>query len=180
MPKRIYPLTVTVPAGTQQSNPVSQSFTTEDNQLDAIELIIPPGHNGLTGVRVMKGDTQLIPWGSNSWIIGNDYSREFPVDDYLPTRDVTVQAYNMGNFAHSFYLRAIIEDYVPQTGQSLSGENQTLNLGASVVSPDPLSSDAILGVGTADAINNGSVSADDLIPIDTSDIISDATPPPLG
>lgn len=172
MAKRIYPLTVTVPAQTFYFAPQTTPFITEDNQLDSIELVIPPGHNGLTGVRVMKGDTQLIPWGSGTWIQGNDYSRVFPVDDYVPTGDISVVAFNSGNYPHSFYLRMTMEDYTPQTSSNLASESQVINLGQAQPSQDPLSAGAILGNSTVDALSTGEITAEDLLPSSV-----DTTPP---
>jgi hypothetical protein len=162
---RVYPLTLSVPAGTLPTAPQTTPFVTEDNVILTIELEVPPGHNGLTGIRVMKGDTQLLPFGANSWIIANDYSRVFPIDDYIPTGDIKVQAYNQGSYPHAFYLRMTMTDYTPLTAGKSNTEGAALPLTTSSGVIDPLSPDAILGTDTTTALANGLVTADELLPV---------------
>lgn len=180
MASRIYPLTVTVPAGTGPSTPLITPWFTEDNTIVSIELDIPPGHNGLTGIRVMKGDIQLIPWGSNSWIIGNDIDHTFPVNAYVPTKDVAIWAYNNGSYQHSFYLRMWVEDYNPPTGTQPLGEGGALPVGTITPSPDPLSPDAILGPDTTAALVNGDVTAADIAPVFTDNLTVAPVAQPTG
>lgn len=162
---RIYPLQLNVPAGTLPTAPQITPWVTEDNVVVSIELEIPPGHNGLTGIRIMKGDTQLLPFASNTWIIANDYSRVFPIDDYIPTGDLKVQAYNQGSYPHAFFLRMTMTLYTPQVaGSSPTDANALTGLTGSGA-PDPLSPDAILGTDTTAALSSGAVTADQLLPV---------------
>lgn len=180
MASRIYPLVVTVPAGTAIATPQVTPWFTEDNTVVSIELEIPPGHNGLTGIRVMKGDTQLIPWGSGSWIVGNDLEHSFSVNDYLPTRDVTIQTYNTGQYPHSFYLRMWVEDYNPPGRLATNPETAALPTGAITSTPDPLSPDAILGPDTASALSSGQLTPSDVTPVITENLTVPPTPQPTG
>lgn len=162
---RIYPLQLSVPAGTLPSAPQVTPWVTEDNVIVTIELEIPPGHNGLTGIRIMKGDSQLLPFGPNSWIIANDYSRVFPIDDYIPTGDIRVQAYNQGSYPHAFFLRMTMTLYTPLIAGSSPVEASALSLPTGSGVADPLSPDAILGTDTTAALANGLVTADQLLPV---------------
>lgn len=179
---RVYPLTVTVPAGTPVAHPVSVPWVTEDAVVSDIEVLIPPGPNGTTGVRVMKGDVQLIPWGAPSWIIGNDYDRTFALGGYLPTSDITVEAYNIGQNTHSFYLRMSVISLNAGIAANSASPSDVIDLGPSQGSSDPLSPDAILGAGVTDALASGAITADDLTPPPpdlAEPSAADASPPPF-
>lgn len=170
MAARIYETQFTVPAGTALASPVTQTWVTEDNTIVDIELEVPPGHNGLTGIRVTKGGTSLLPYNSNSWIVANDYSRTFPVNDYIPTGDLTLQGYNTGQYNHTFYLRMTVTDYNPTTSTDPSQPLPDLPTGDITSAPDPLSPDAILGTSTTAALTDGTLAADDIT------VASDGTP----
>lgn len=176
---RVYPITVTVPAGTSQNAPISVPWVTEDAVLSDVEILIPPGANGVAGIRIMKGDVQLLPWGANSWIIGNDYNRTFPIGGYLPTSDIKIQAYNAGSNQHSFYLRmSVITNDTTPSMQSTSSAG-IADLAAPSSSSDPLSPDAILGPDTVAALNDGTITADDIAPVPppiTPPSLADLTP----
>lgn len=177
---RIYPLTVAVPAGTPIAAPISVSWVTEDAIVDEIEIQIPTGPNGTTGIRIMKGDIQLIPWGANSWIVGNDYNRVFPVGGYLPTRDIKVQAYNIGQNQHTFYLRMTVRSDTSGTLASSQAVTTPVDLGTPQGSSDPLSPEAILGTDTVLALTSGTLTAADLAPIPpelTPPSVTDTTQP---
>jgi hypothetical protein len=163
MASRIWELQITVPAGTVIAAPLVTPWLTEDNLLNTVELVIPPGHNGLTGIRVMKGDVPIIPYSANSFIVGNNYAHEFTVNDYVQTSDVKVQTYNIGSYPHTFYLRATLSDYLGPNDSGQGSLSQTLLVGEVQASPDPLSPDAILGVTATDALVSGQVTADDLV-----------------
>ncbi len=168
--ERIYPLTVTVPAGTAQATPVSVPWVTEDNTIVDIEVYVPPGHNGLTGIRIMKGDVQLLPFGANSWITANDYYRVFSIGGFVPTSDLKIQAYNTGNYPHSFYLRMGVVLYTPTSAGLGATESSALPLDTSAPASDPLSPDALIGPDATIALTNGIIQPSDLVPLDTSTI----------
>ncbi|SRR5712691_4136878 len=170
-PNRVYSITVTVQPGTLPAVPLSTPWVTEDNTIISIEFEVPPGHNGLTGVRIMKGDTQLLPFTANTWLIANDYTRVFAINDYVPTRDIKVQAYNQGSFAHSFYLRMTMTDYIQGPGVSSPTEQGALTFAAISPVPDPLSPDGLLGADTVAALATGQITASDLAGIDTATLI---------
>lgn len=180
MATRIYQITFTVPAGTLPTAPLTVPWLTEDNVVNDIELEIPSGHNGVTGVRVMKGDVQLLPWGQNSWIIATNYTHVFPVGDYVPTADVKLQGYNQGTVAHSFYLRMSISDYVQPRVVEQQPITPFVPATTITTSPDPLSPDAVLGLVTADQLGTGEITATQVQLIDTSDLTAPPEPAPTG
>jgi hypothetical protein len=177
-PPRVYSIAFTVPAGTPQSAPISKTWRTEDNTIEDIELEIPPGHNGLTGIRVMKGDVQILPWSQGTFIVANDYVRTFPIGVYVPTSDVTLQAYNTGSFPHTFYLRMTVTTYDQPSAQQSSASTQALPAEPVTSAPDPLSPDALIGPDTASALSDGTITPADVAPVDASNLTIPPEPQP--
>jgi hypothetical protein len=150
---RVYSLTVAVPAGTAIASPVTVPFPLETNLLADIEILIPSGHAGLTGIRIQRGDVIVLPWGQGSWLIGSDYVRTFPVDENINANALTVAAYNTDIFPHSFYLRARISD-APAAPAALPPVQQAdTTLTDTVAIPGPLTPDALLGPDTVAALS---------------------------
>jgi hypothetical protein len=163
---RIYQIEVTVPAGTLSSAPQVTPWFTEDAIIGDIELLIPSGPNGSTGIRVMKGDVQLIPWGEPGWLIGNDYNRSFPIGGYLPTSDVSIQTYNDGQYDHTFYLRmSVTTDTSAQTATTPVAD-LTIEAGSATSPADPLSPDAILGPALTAGLASGDLTSGAPAPIE--------------
>jgi hypothetical protein len=169
-PPRVYEITFTVPAGTLPAAPFSQTWKTEDAVIADIELIVPSGHNGVTGFRVMKGDVQLLPFSRGTFLIANNYSRVFPIGTYIPTGDLKLQGYNQGVNPHSFYVRMTVTDYTPPVSSDIGNASQALPVGVTATPADPLSPDAILGPDTTSALASGTVTADDLTPSLATDV----------
>lgn len=180
MATRVWEISVTVPAGTPRNAPLVTPWLTEDNYLNSIELEVPPGHNGLTGIRVMKGDVSLLPWSIGTFVVANDYTHEFVIGDYVPTADVSIQAFNTGQYSHTFYLRAVISDWDLTGGKTLASPSAALTVGTITASPDPLSPDAILGTDTAALLADGTLTANDLQSVTTENLTVPPAPVPAG
>lgn len=174
-PARIYDIAVTVAPGTLPANPQVTPWVTEDNDVPEIEIEIPPGHNGLTGIRVMKGDVQLLPYGVNTFLIANDYSRVFPVGEFLPTSDVKIQTYNQGTYPHTFYLRMTILNHEVTAQVPPAGTVSALSFTETPAVTDPLSPNGLIGDNVATALTNGTLTAADLEPVTPEDV---TVPPP--
>lgn len=163
--QRVYAIAVTVPPGTLPSNPQVTPWVTEDNVIVSIELEVPPGHNGLTGIRIAKGGNQILPFSAGTWIIANDYVHTYELRDQLPTSDMAIQAYNQGAYTHTFYLRMSVTNFYPPPANTGVTETDVLPLGQSDVLIDPTSPDVVLGPDTTQALLNGTVTPGQLTPI---------------
>ena len=118
---RYYPVSLTVPAGTAIATPVSQAVPLENNYLVDIEIEIPSGHSGFTGLRVLSSSQQVLPWGNSSWIVADGYNRVFPWNEEVGSKAISVQGYNTDTIAHTFYLRFHIVNLpviTPTTGST--------------------------------------------------------------
>lgn len=107
---RYYPLDITVPNGTSISSPLTTLTTLENAILVDVEILIPPGHNALTGIRVRQSRQQIIPWGNDSWISADNYVRVFDVNAEIGSKSISVQTYNGDTFDHTFYMRFHIRE----------------------------------------------------------------------
>lgn len=150
---RIYPVTLTAPPGTLPTGPITQPVTLENASLISIELLIPPGHCGFTGLRVRSSRQQVLPWGNIDWIIADNYTNTFPVNEEIGSRAISIQAYNTDVYDHTFYIRLLIRDLIspgtgglsgamtPVIGQMQGGQGSTSPLesigGGIVVTPLP-------------------------------------------
>lgn len=107
---RYYPLELVVPPQTTEAAPLSTVIPMENSLLVDIEVIIPDGHLGQTGVRILQSQQQILPWGNRSWLRGNGYSRIFQVNEEIGARAMSVQGYNIDFRQHTFLLRFHIRD----------------------------------------------------------------------
>lgn len=118
---RYYEQDITVTGGTTPTNPATTNIALENALLVDVEILIPPGHNALTGVRIRQSRQQIIPWGNNSWISADNYSRIFDVNSEIGSKAISVQTYNNDTFDHTFYMRFHIRELRTDTGSTASG-----------------------------------------------------------
>lgn len=109
---RYYPFTVTTDPGVDRTDPHGTTLTVPDTRLTRVEVIIPSGHVGLTGLALFYSGTQILPWeGNDSWIIGEDDRLTFPIDVNV-TDELLAVSYNDDIYMHSHYLRLKLDDLV--------------------------------------------------------------------
>jgi hypothetical protein len=143
------PLTVTTPTGTTSTAPQSTPIDLGDVQLVQVELRIPPGHSGLTGVSVQYAGQSLVPWATEGgWIIGDDDLLSFDVG-FEVGQGLTVVTYNAGTFTHSHYLRFLWQ---------------------------PLGADELTGVASTDLLPIMSLTGTVAAPTDTVDLSLPSSP----
>jgi len=109
MPARVYEADLTVPAGTAIAAAVSAVWALDEGTLVNVRIVVPPGHNGLTGVRVLWAGTPIIPYGGAPYIIANDDKMDWDINQDVNTGSITVQGYNLDIWPHTFYLRGLLD-----------------------------------------------------------------------
>ena len=129
---RLYLHSVTVPAGTLQAAPHSEPFPLEDAYLILINLILPKGHSGYTGIRILRSGQEIVPYSNTKFIVSNDRVIPISFRSAINASGLVIQAYNTDVYDHTFYLEATITDTPPVTASALQLET--------VISPDVLSS----------------------------------------
>lgn len=112
---RLYSTVVTTASGVLDSAPNDTPWPLEDALLQSIEIVIPDGHAGLTGIRILQAGAQIIPFDLYSWINGNNERIVLPFNGEMTATGLIIETYNTGTFAHSHYVRAVISD-LPAAG----------------------------------------------------------------
>ena len=110
MSNRIYTTQFDVAAGTAIASPVSQAIVLDDVRLDAVRLIIPPGHAALTGMSIWWGGIQIAPFGTGTWFTGDNEIFDYPFDGEITARGLQLRGYNLDIFLHSFRMRWLVSD----------------------------------------------------------------------
>jgi hypothetical protein len=112
---RLYYTSVTIPAGTLQSAPVSTPWVLEEAHLKYIDIIIPDGPGGTAGFRILWAQQQIIPWANNSYLAPNNEKIHVDTDVDITISGLVIQTYNTDTWPHTFYFRGLISDLkVPQ------------------------------------------------------------------
>lgn len=99
-----------VPAGTTAASPASVAVDLSTTVLREVQLLIPPGHAGVTGLAIEYSGARLLPWDQpNSWIIGDDLNLTFELVFPVST-PLRVKGFNLGVYDHTFHLRIKRDD----------------------------------------------------------------------
>lgn len=123
---RHYSFEVDVNPGIVSTNPGVAPVTLENAILVDVEIIIPPGHAGLTGIQIRQSGTGIIPFATNKFITGNDYSRVFPINTEIGSRAISVAVFNTDVFTHLFWVRFHLADISRAATQATADAAQPL------------------------------------------------------
>lgn len=110
------PINVFTTAGTLRSAPLTSTFQLPHGTIEAVDLVIPPGHLGVTGIAILMSQAIVLPWSLGAaWIVGNDLRETFPLD--VDVTDVLqLRTYNEGHYDHTHYLRFRIRQLAQSQG----------------------------------------------------------------
>lgn len=99
---------VTVPAGTLQAAPQTTAWDLGAVIVEWVEVMIPKGHAGLTGVHLDYQGVALVPFATPpEFLVARDETVRVPVDLEIGA-PLSVVSYNLDVFSHSFYWRAFV------------------------------------------------------------------------
>lgn len=127
------PVSLAVPAGTAQAAPVSTTWTVYPGYVWGFRIRIPPGHIGLTGVRLTYFGVPIIPFHPTQFLVGDDDTFEVPFEDQIENRGLLIQGYNTDIHPHTFYAWADVDPYLPSAGFATVSPRQ-----ASITAAPPL------------------------------------------
>lgn len=104
--QRIEVFTVAVPKKTLKATPATTALPFTDGVVVWLEVVIPTGHIGQTGIRLAYGGQQVIPDTAGAFITSNGETIHWDLDQYPTGGQWQAQAYNTDTVnAHNFYLR---------------------------------------------------------------------------
>lgn len=105
---------VTVPLGTAQASAATTSWDLGNVVIETLEIMIPKGHSGLTGIHVDYQGVALVPFSQPAvFLIAADETITVPVGLEVGA-PLSVVAYNTDVFDHAFYLRAFVDVFLGQ------------------------------------------------------------------
>lgn len=116
-----FPLTITTTAGTAIATPKKTTVAIPPAVLTDVDVLIPQGHAGQTGFRVVYSGQVIVPFGgadADTWVIGNDAEPHFGVSFPIST-GLVIQTYNTGRFDHSHYVRLKVDYNAMSAGSSV-------------------------------------------------------------
>lgn len=96
---------VTVTAGTKRTAPVSTSVSFAPGFVVGIEIVVPPGPAGLSGVALAQAHQPVLPRTLGAFFIGDDEIIRRDLEGYLNTGDWQVVGYNEDINDHTFEVR---------------------------------------------------------------------------
>lgn len=116
MADRIETPAVTVAAGTAIATPQTTSFNWRDGIIERIEVRVPPGPSGLVGFRILHSGQQVIPFQGTDWVITDDETLPWDVQNFPTGNKWSMRAYNLDLYPHTLYFRFLMREFpVPVT-----------------------------------------------------------------
>ncbi len=111
MSRRTFTTRVTTPFNTLQASPLETSFALPQGELVSIEVVIPAGHAGLTGLAIDYSGEHIFPWGRGTFLQGDDDKIVMAVGRDLGGSPVTIRTFNTDDtFGHDHLLRFVVDD----------------------------------------------------------------------
>lgn len=95
--------------GISPSSPVRTALSVPLAVVERIDIKIPPGHRGLTGIALAFAGQQVIPYQDGTWLIGDGDDIQFQVESYPESGQWQAVMYNSGVFEHTWYLRFLLD-----------------------------------------------------------------------
>lgn len=108
--ERIETFKVTTPAGTAQATPLETSLVFPPGEVLAVEIVIPTGHVGLTGLRLAQAHRPIIPRGAADFVIANGETIGWGLAGFVNSGNWQAFTYNTGVFPHSHYVRFLVRE----------------------------------------------------------------------
>lgn len=109
-PTRYIPYTITTAAFTAIAAPLSTALNAGNVILVSVHLMVPPGHVGLTGIRLDDSGGTILPFANPpQWITGDNRDIVFDLDVQADAQ-MTWKTYNLDVNAHAHYLLLKVVD----------------------------------------------------------------------
>lgn len=97
-----------IPAGTTQAALFTAALAMPPGIVEAIEVHIPPGPNGLMGFAIGAAGQPVIPYNAGAFIVGNDDYWRWELQEQFTSGAWQFFGYNGGIFDHSVFLRFLV------------------------------------------------------------------------
>lgn len=108
MAERVRAFAVTVAANTVRTAPAETAMALPRGIIERVEIIIPDGHVGITGIAIAYAHQRVYPEIDNTWLQANDDKFTFEPDPKLSSGAWSAFAFNEDVFQHTFYVRFVV------------------------------------------------------------------------
>lgn len=129
MASRVEQFEITTPTGTLQTAPQITSLAFQEGTIQRLELTIPGGHAGLTGIAFFHATVQVIPYRAGTFIRGDGQEMGWDLVRYPAGGLWVVRTFNTDVYDHTHHLRLLLDD-IPTPAPPL------------VVTPQPIQPEA--------------------------------------
>jgi len=110
---RIESFRVVVPAGTLPTAPLETDVSFEPGEVQYVDVVIPSGHAGLTGIALGRNGAQVWPSRVRGFITADAATFRYNLERAGNSGRWSTFTYNVSAFAHSFYLYFAVYDPLP-------------------------------------------------------------------
>lgn len=111
--QRVEAFTVSTPKSTTKAAPRTTALTFTPGVVVWVEVVIPTGHIGQTGIALAYGGQQVIPEGTGVYIVSNGETLHWSLDDMPTGNRWQAVTYNLDpTNGHNHYLRFGIREFV--------------------------------------------------------------------
>jgi len=108
----LFTFSITAPANTPKTAPATKELRLKEGVITKISVLIPPGHAALAHLAIYDGETQIMPWGEDQWLEGDDETVPWEPDYELPSEPARLEAraWNEDDtYPHTFYIRIWVD-----------------------------------------------------------------------
>ncbi len=98
-----------VPAGTPPAAPVTVDVSFPERVVTAVSWRVPPGPSGLMGWALTSAGAPVIPIQQQTYIVTDNQTSTWPLEDFLDSGNWQVTAYNTGLYDHTVYLTFLLD-----------------------------------------------------------------------
>lgn len=111
--QRVEAFTVSTPRNTAKATPKVTALAFTEGVVIWVEIVIPTGHIGQTGIALAYGGQQVIPEGVGAFVVSNGETIHWDLADYPTGAQWQARTYNLDpTNGHSHYLRFGIREFV--------------------------------------------------------------------
>jgi len=110
MASRVETFDVLIPASTPIATPQNTPLVFNDGVVQRMEILIPPGPSGLVGFRVTHSGDVVIPYNRSNWVIADDDTLKWDLENYPTGSAWGLTAYNTDVYMHTLYIRIFVTE----------------------------------------------------------------------
>lgn len=108
---RVEAFAVTVTANTAKASASTTDVSFPDGVVQRIELDVPNGHNGFTGIQILAALGQVIPFTKGAFLVADGHDFGWDMIGQIDTGSWQAKTYNTDVYDHTFYLRFSVLDF---------------------------------------------------------------------